>query len=91
MKKDAETAFLNEVSSVPLQQCLCHKQTAFKYREGQLFLAKCKEPLAIRWSRQLPSGPTTVTVSRDSAGRYFVSCLLHRQGVFLWLLFRIVL
>ncbi|PXX95966.1 RNA-guided endonuclease InsQ/TnpB family protein [Halomonas sp. LBP4] len=104
LKKGAETAFLNEVSSVPLQQCLRHQQTAFKnffegrarypnfkskrhrqsaeftrsafkYRDGQLFLAKSKEPLAIRWSRELPSDPTTVTVSKDSAGRYFVSCL----------------
>ncbi|APX94991.1 transposase [Halomonas sp. 1513] len=104
MKKADDTAFLNEVSSVPLQQCLRHQQTAFKnffecraryprfkskrhrqsaeftrsafkYRDGQLFLAKCKEPLAIRWSRELPSEPTTVTVSKDAAGRYFVSCL----------------
>lgn len=50
-------------------------RSAFKYRDGQLFLAKCKEPLAIRWSRELPSDPTTVTVSKDSAGRYFVSFL----------------
>lgn len=104
MKKAQATAFLNEVSSVPLQQCLRHQQTAFKnffegrtaypafkskrhrqsaeftrsafkYGDGQLFLAKCKEPLAIKWSRELPSEPSTVTVSRDSAGRYFVSCL----------------
>ncbi|MCH4563600.1 transposase [Halomonas sp. EGI 63088] len=104
MKKADETAFLNEVSSVPLQQCLRHQQTAFKhffegrahyprfkskrhrqsaeftrsaftYRDGRLFLAKCKEPLAVRWSRELPREPTTVTVSKDSAGRYFVCCL----------------
>ncbi|WP_089792743.1 RNA-guided endonuclease InsQ/TnpB family protein [Halomonas korlensis] len=104
LKKAVDTAFLNEVSSVPLQQCLRHQQAAFKhffdgrarypsfkrkrhrqsaeftrsaftYRDGQLFLAKCKAPLAIRWSRELPSDPTTVTVSKDSAGRYFVSCL----------------
>jgi len=104
MKKAEDTAFLSEVSSVPLQQCLRHQQTAFKnffegrsrypafkskrhrqsaeftrsaftYRDGQLFLAKCKASLAIRWSRDLPSEPSTVTVSKDSAGRYFVSCL----------------
>ncbi|WP_302847838.1 RNA-guided endonuclease TnpB family protein [Azotobacter beijerinckii] len=40
-----------------------------------MFLAKCDEPLAIRWSRPLPCEPSTVTISRDSAGRYFVSCL----------------
>lgn len=104
MKKDPELAFLSEVSSVPLQQCLRHQQTAFKnffegraqhpkfkskrhrqsaeftrsafkYRNGKLYLAKSKTPLDIRWSRELPSEPSTVTVSKDSAGRYFVSCL----------------
>ncbi|WP_407364244.1 IS200/IS605 family element transposase accessory protein TnpB (plasmid) [Pseudomonas luteola] len=49
--------------------------SAFKYRDGELFLAKSSEPLNIRWSRALPSVPSTVTVSRDAAGRYFVSCL----------------
>ncbi len=104
LKKQPDTAFLAEVSSVPLQQCLRHQQTAFKnffakraryprfkskkhrqsatfassafaYRDGQLTLAKCREPLNIRWSQSLPSAPTTVTVSKDCAGRYFISCL----------------
>jgi putative transposase len=104
MKKDPELAFLSEVSSVPLQQCLRHQQTAFKnffegraqypkfkskrhrqsaeftrsafkYRDGKMYLAKSKTPLDIRWSRELPGEPSTVTVSKDSAGRYFVSCL----------------
>jgi len=107
LKKEPDRAYLNEVSSVPLQQCLRHQQQAFtnffekragypafkskkhrqsaeftasgfKYRDGQLFLAKCKEPLAIRWTKgreTLPSAPSTVTVSCDSAGRYFVSLL----------------
>lgn len=48
---------------------------AFVYRDGQIFLAKCDEPLAIRWSRKLPSAPSTITISKDTAGRYFVSCL----------------
>jgi putative transposase len=104
MKKDPELVFLSEVSSVPLQQCLRHQQTAFKnffegraqypkfkskrhrqsaeftrsafkYRDGKMYLAKSKTPLDIRWSRELPGEPSTVTVSKDSAGRYFVSCL----------------
>ncbi|WP_116474109.1 RNA-guided endonuclease InsQ/TnpB family protein [Zobellella maritima] len=49
-------------------------RSAFKYRDGKLFLAKSKTPLAIRWSRPLPGEPSTITVSRDPAGRYFVSC-----------------
>lgn len=50
---------------------------AFRYRDGKLALAKMTEPLDIRWSRPLPEGaePSTVTVSRDAAGRWFVSLL----------------
>ncbi len=58
-----------------------HKQaaeftaSAFKYRDGKLYMAKNKIPLDVRWSRPLPSVPSTVTISKDAAGRYFVSCL----------------
>jgi putative transposase len=106
LKKTPEHAWLNEVSSVPVQQALRHLQTAFanffakraKYpnfrrKDGMqsaeyttsgfrwdgtsLKLAKMDDPLAIRWSRSLPKGakPTTVTVSKDTAGRYHVSML----------------
>ncbi len=50
-------------------------RSAFKWDGEQLWLAKMKEPLNIRWSQELPSKPSTVTVSMDSAGRYFVSLL----------------
>jgi putative transposase len=48
-----------------------------------LTLAKMPEPLDIRWSRPLPEGaaPSTVTVSRDSAGRWFVSLLCEDPSV----------
>ena len=54
-----------------------YTRSAFRYRDGQLRLAKMTAPLDIRWSRPLPRGaqPSTVTVSRDSAGRWFVSLL----------------
>ncbi|MFF4546948.1 RNA-guided endonuclease InsQ/TnpB family protein [Streptomyces sp. NPDC001406] len=54
-----------------------YTRSAFKRRDGRLALAKMVEPLDIRWSRPLPQGtePTTATVSRDSAGRWFVSLL----------------
>lgn len=54
-----------------------YTRSGFTFRDGQLTLAKMSEPLDIRWSRPLPGGsvPTTVTVSRDSAGRWFVSML----------------
>lgn len=51
----------------------------FSYRDGQIKLAKMSEPLAIRWSRPLPEGaePSSVTVSRDTAGRYHISILVE--------------
>ncbi|HEX6450408.1 MAG TPA: RNA-guided endonuclease TnpB family protein [Trebonia sp.] len=106
-KHSAELAYLNEVSSVPLQQALRHLQgafanfydkraryprfksrrrsrqaaeytrSAFRWKDGQLTLAKMDAPLDIRWSRPLPEGaePSTATVSRDAAGRWHVSLL----------------
>ncbi|MGW3770954.1 RNA-guided endonuclease InsQ/TnpB family protein [Actinomadura verrucosospora] len=54
-----------------------YTRSAFTWRDGRLTLAKMSAPLDIRWSRPLPEGvePSTVTVSRDSAGRWFVSLL----------------
>lgn len=53
-------------------------KSAFKWRDAQLFLAKCKAPLAIRWSRPLPDGaePSSVTVKLSPAGRWTVSLLV---------------
>ncbi|MCY7276260.1 MAG: transposase, partial [Phormidesmis sp. CAN_BIN44] len=52
-------------------------KSAFKWKDGQLFLAKCLEPLNIRWSRTLPEGvePSTVTVKLSPSGRWSVSLL----------------
>ena len=53
-------------------------KSAFKFRNGQVFLAKCSEPLPVRWSRELPKGatPTTITVKVSPAGRWTVSLLV---------------
>ncbi|NJM75325.1 MAG: IS200/IS605 family element transposase accessory protein TnpB [Acaryochloridaceae cyanobacterium RU_4_10] len=107
-KKEEDLQFLNEVSSVPLQQGLRHLQgaftnffagrakypnfkkkrnggsaaftrSAFKFRDGQVFLAKSSEALPIRWSRQLPEGvePSTITVKLSPSGRWSVSLLVE--------------
>jgi putative transposase len=106
MKATEDLGWLNEVSSVPLQQALRHQQAAFagffagrarypryksrtgrqcaeytrsgfRYRDGQLFLAKTSKPLAFTWSwpdvDPASIDPTTVTVSRDPCGRWYVS------------------
>ena len=110
LKKTEEFSWLNEVSSVPVQQSLRHLQTAFgnffarrskyptfkkkdgaqsaeyttsafKWADGKLRIAKMDEALNIRFSRTIPKAAkvTTVTVSKDCAGRYFVSMLCTDQ------------
>ena len=117
MKATEDLAWLNEVSSVPLQQAIRHQQVAytnffarraryprfksrtgrqsaeytrsgFRYRDGQLFLAKMDTPLVFVWSWPDidPAGidPSTVTVSRDLCGRWYVRAsradFLHRAS-----------
>ncbi|MFJ5151474.1 RNA-guided endonuclease InsQ/TnpB family protein [Streptomyces sp. NPDC088353] len=57
--------------------------SGFRIRDGQLTLAKMDRPLDIVWSRPLPEGasPSTVTVSQDSVGRWFVSMLCEDPSV----------
>lgn len=54
-----------------------YTRSGFRWQDGKITLAKMSEPLGIRWSRPLPDGAeaSTVTVSRDAAGRWFVSLL----------------
>ena len=106
MKATEDLGWLNEVSSVPLQQALRHQQVAFsnffagrarypryksrtgrqsaeytrsgfRYRDGKLFLAKTDTPLAFTWSwpnvDAASIDPTTVTVSKDPCGRWYVT------------------
>ncbi|MEV8632631.1 RNA-guided endonuclease TnpB family protein [Streptosporangium sp. NPDC051023] len=58
-----------------------YTRSAFRWRDGRLTLAKMNEPLDVVWSRPLPEGaqPSTVTVSRDVAGRWFVSLLVEEE------------
>jgi len=56
-------------------------KSAFKWRDGQVYLAKCAEPLAIRWSQNIPEGvePSTITVKLSPSGRWTVSLLVDVQ------------
>ncbi|WP_330303180.1 MULTISPECIES: RNA-guided endonuclease TnpB family protein [unclassified Streptomyces] len=60
-----------------------YTRSAFRWRDGRLTLAMMDQPLDIVWSRPLPDGaePSTVTVSRDPAGRWFVSLLAEDPTV----------
>ncbi len=63
------------------EQSAEYTTSAFKWDGKHLTLAKMDEPLDIVWSRPLPEGtkPTTVTVTKDTAGRYFVSILVKED------------
>ncbi|MFU8872523.1 RNA-guided endonuclease InsQ/TnpB family protein [Micromonospora sp. SL4-19] len=106
MKNLPDLAFLNEVSSVPLQQTLRHQhnamtaffakrvryprfksrhgrqsasytRSAFRMRDGHLSLGKTPGTLAFVWSwpniDPATLDPSTVTVSRDPDGRWYVT------------------
>ena len=97
-----EVEWLNDVSSVALQQSLRNQDKSFsnffakraKYpqfkrknghqsfrlisfgfriKEGKLYIAKSDVPLDIRWSQKLEGTPSSITISKDCANRYFVS------------------
>ncbi|MBY8870397.1 transposase [Micromonospora sp. PLK6-60] len=53
------------------------KNSRFKVLDnGRLRLPKIGD-LAVRWSRRLPSDPSSVTIIRDAAGRYFASFVVQ--------------
>ncbi len=60
-------------------QSATYASNAFKWDEKQLTLAKMNEPLDIHWHRNLPKNakPSSVTISKDCANRYFVSILVE--------------
>ena len=100
--------FLNDVSSVALQQSLRNQDKAFSWfftkhtgypnfkkkhnkqsfrlvssgftlKNGVLRIAKCDSPIEVVWSRPLEGEATSITISKDSAARYFVSILCDTE------------
>jgi putative transposase len=63
------------------QQSATYVGTAFTWRDGALTLARMSDPLDIVWSRPLPDGaiPTSCTVTKDGADRYFISILVEED------------
>jgi putative transposase len=57
------------------------RNSAFKIlNNGRLRLPKIGE-VRVRWSRALPSAPSSVTVIKDAAGRYFASFVVQTDEV----------
>lgn len=62
------------------QQSARFTKAAFKLKDAKIYLAKIGE-LKTKWSRPLPSEPSSVTVIKDCAGRYFVSFVVEIQPI----------
>jgi putative transposase len=62
-------------------QSATYAANAFKWDGMTLTLAKMDDPLDIHWHRPLPKGakPSSVTISKDCANRYFVSILIEEH------------
>jgi putative transposase len=63
------------------QQSATYTANAFTWRDGHITLAKMNEPLALHWSRDLPekANPSSVTITKDCANRYFISILVEEE------------
>ncbi|MFA7168988.1 MAG: RNA-guided endonuclease TnpB family protein, partial [Sphaerochaetaceae bacterium] len=61
------------------KQSVRYTRSGFRWKDGQIFLAKIDAPLNIRWSREFSGIPSSVTVSKDAAGRYFISILVEED------------
>ena len=73
----AKRARYPRFKSRPGRQSAAYTRSGFRWRDGRLFLAKMGTPLAFTWSwpgiDPATIDPTTVTVSRDPCGRWYVS------------------
>ena len=62
------------------QQSATFANTAFKVSDGIVYLAKIGDLNPI-WSRELPSEPSSITVIKDAANRYFLSFVVNVEPV----------
>jgi len=68
-------------SEIPVQarrQSVRLTRNGFTLRGTWLYIAKVGE-VKVRWSRPLPSQPSSVTVIQDTDGRYYASFVLERE------------
>lgn len=55
---------------------LTYSASGFKFKRDDLYIARLKAPLNVVWSRDFDRDTvSTVTITRDKANRWFVSCL----------------
>lgn len=62
------------------QQSARFRQGGFSIKAGKVYLAKIGD-IKPKWSRPLPSEPSSVTVIKDCGGRYFLSFVVEIQPI----------
>jgi putative transposase len=62
------------------QQSAEFTKAAFSMKDGEVYLAKIGNLKPI-WSRELPSEPSSITVIKDCADRYFLSFVVEVQPI----------
>lgn len=62
------------------QQSARYRKGGFSIKAGKVYLAKIGD-VKTKWSRPLPSEPSSVTVIKDCAGRYFLSFVVEIQSI----------
>jgi putative transposase len=78
-------AFVERRGSYPVfkkkrgRQAGAYVASAFSWVGERITLGRMREPLDVRWSRRFSGRPPSVTVTRDPAGRYFISCVVEAE------------
>jgi putative transposase len=75
-KKVSQPRFKKKTSN----QSATFTKAAFSIKNGEVFLAKIGNLNPV-WSRELPSEPSSVTVIKDCANRYFLSFVVEIEPV----------
>ena len=45
---------------------------SFRFKDKDIFIAKSKEALKVKWSRDLPSSPSSAVITRTPSGKYYI-------------------
>jgi putative transposase len=72
-KATPERKWLGEVASIRLTR------NGFALHGRKLYVAKVGD-IKVKWSRELPSVPSSVTVIREADGRYYASFVVEREA-----------
>lgn len=76
---NAFTRFFKEKKGYPKfkkknnRQSFTLTKTVFRLNDGKLHIAKSKDPIKVKFSRELPSEPSSITISKTPSGKYYVS------------------